>query len=220
MAKPLSLVVLVSGDGSNLQAIIEAVQSGAIKATIAAVISNNAAAYGLERARLAGIPAIALVHTDYKSRDDFDQALQQTIDEYSPELVILAGFMRLLGDDFVNHYAGRMLNIHPSLLPKYRGLNTHQRALDAGESQHGATVHFVTPALDSGPLILQVSVAVNHDDNATTLAARVLEQEHLIYPLVITWFVEQRLCFEHGQVLLDDKVLTQPIAFLNNEKTV
>ncbi len=217
MAKPLSLVVLVSGGGSNLQAIIEAVQSGAIKATIAAVISNNAAAYGLERARLADIPAISLVHTDYKSRDAFDQALQQTIDEYSPELVVLAGFMRLLGDDFVNHYAGRILNIHPSLLPKYRGLNTHQRALDAGESQHGATVHFVTPALDSGPLIIQASVAINNNDNATTLAARVLEQEHRIYPLAITWFVEQRLRLEQGQVLLDDEVLSQPIAFVSNE---
>jgi phosphoribosylglycinamide formyltransferase-1 len=220
MAKPLSLVVLVSGDGSNLQAIIEAVQSGMIKATIAAVISNNAAAYGLERARLAGIPAIALVHTDYKSRDDFDQALQQTIDEYAPDLVVLAGFMRLLGDDFVNHYTGRMLNIHPSLLPKYRGLNTHQRALDAGESQQGATVHFVTPALDSGPLILQVSVAVNNNDNAMTLAARVLKQEHLIYPLVIGWFVEQRLRLEQGQVLFDDNVLTQPIAYVSNEKAL
>ena len=213
MAKPLSFVVLVSGDGSNLQAIIEAVQSGAIKANIAAVISNNAAAYGLERARLAGIPAISLVHTDYKSRDDFDQALQQTIDEYSPVLVVLAGFMRLLGDEFVNHYAGRMLNIHPSLLPKYRGLNTHQRALEAGDAQHGATVHFVTPALDSGPLIIQVSVTINNNDNATTLAARVLEQEHLIYPLAITWFVDQRLRLVQGRVLLDDDVLTQPIAF-------
>jgi len=220
MAKPLSLVVLISGDGSNLQAIIAAVQSGKIKATIAAVISNNATAYGLERARLANIPAINLVHTDYNSRDDFDRALQQTIDEYIPDLVVLSGFMRLLGDDFVDHYAGRLLNIHPSLLPKYRGLNTHQRALDAGDTQHGATVHFVTPALDSGPLIIQVSVAVNDDDNVATLVARVLEQEHLIYPLAITWFVEQRLRLEQGQVLFDDKILTQPIAFVDKEKTL
>ena len=220
MAKPLSLVVLISGSGSNLQAVIDAVTSGEISANLTAVISNNAEAYGLERARLAGIPAIALIHTDYNSRDDFDRVLQQTIDEYSPDLVILAGFMRLLGDDFVNHYRGRMLNIHQSLLPKYRGLNTHQRVLDAGDTQHGATVHFVTPELDSGPLIIQVSVAVDNNDNATTLAARVLEQEYLIYPLAITWFVNQRLRFEQGQVLLDDNVLTQPIAFVNNEKTV
>lgn len=208
-----SLVVLISGSGSNLQAIIDAVATGQICANIAAVVSNTIDAYGLERARAADIPTVAIAHTDYNSRDAFDRVLQQTIDEYTPDLVVLAGFMRLLSDDFVHHYAGRMLNIHPSLLPKYRGLNTHQRALDAGDKKHGATVHFVTPVLDSGPLIIQVSVAVNSNDNAETLAARVLEQEHIIYPLAIQWFVEQRLCLEDGQVMLDGKMLVEPIAY-------
>lgn len=208
-----SLVVLISGSGSNLQAIIDAVATGQICANIVAVISNKVDAYGLERARAADIPTLAIAHTDYNSRDAFDRVLQQTIDEYTPDLVVLAGFMRLLSDDFVHHYAGRMLNIHPSLLPKYRGLNTHQRALDAGDKKHGATVHFVTPVLDSGPLIIQVSVAVNSNDNAETLAARVLEKEHIIYPLAIQWFVEQRLCLQDGQVMLDGKMLVEPIAY-------
>lgn len=211
--KSLSLVVLISGSGSNLQAVIDAIASGAICAKLTAVISNNVDAYGLERARLAAIPAIALTHTDYKSRDDFDSALRQTIDGYSPDLVILAGFMRLLGDEFVQHYVGRMLNIHPSLLPKYRGLKSHQRVLEAGDRQHGATVHFVTPELDSGPLIIQASVTVNSDDNAQILAARVLEQEHIIYPLAISWFVNQRLRLENNQVIVDGKVLNKPIDF-------
>ena len=212
-AKSSSLVVLVSGSGSNLQSIIDATQTGTINATITAVISNNATAYGLERARLANIPAIALVHTDYKSRDDFDDALQQTIDAYTPDLVILAGFMRLLGNSFVQHYMGRMLNIHPSLLPKYRGLNTHQRALEENDTQHGATVHFVTPVLDSGPLIIQATVSIHNNDDIPTLATRVLKQEHLIYPLAIAWFIDKRLVLKKGQVLFDNNILTHPISF-------
>ena len=211
MAKPLSLVVLISGSGSNLQTLIDGIVDGAINAKISLVISNNPDAYGLERASLAGIPTEALAHGDFASRDDFDRALMQAIDEYNPSLVVLAGFMRLLGDDFVHHYVGRMLNIHPSLLPKYRGLHTHQRALDAGDSEHGATVHFVTPELDNGPLILQAAVPILEEDNAQLLAARVLEQEHIIYPLVVSWFADRRLKLKGDLVMLDEKVLVEPV---------
>lgn len=209
--KPFSIVVLISGSGSNLQTIIDGVANGSINANISAVISNKLDAYGLKRARLAGISTAALAHTDFASRDDFDQALMQTIDEYSPDLVVLAGFMRLLGDDFVHHYMGRMLNIHPSLLPKYRGLNTHQRALDAGDAEHGATVHFVIPDLDNGPMIMQAVVPVLANDNAKSLAERVLKQEHIIYPLVVSWFAEGRLKLENDQLLLDENPLLEPV---------
>jgi phosphoribosylglycinamide formyltransferase-1 len=182
----LPIVVLISGSGSNLQSIIDA----ELPITIRAVISNRADAYGLTRAEQAGIPTAVLDHKAYPDRESYDAALQELIDSYQPGLLVLAGFMRILSDGFVRHYEGRMMNIHPSLLPKYRGLNTHARAIEAGDAEAGCSVHFVTPELDSGPLIAQARVPIREDDTPESLAARVLEQEHLIYPEAIRRFAE------------------------------
>jgi phosphoribosylglycinamide formyltransferase-1 len=201
------VVVLISGSGSNLQAIIDACQSGQINADIAAVISNRPNVFGLERAEKAGIPALLIDHTDFDSREAFDAELQATIDRFDPNLVVLAGFMRILTEGFTEHYLGRMLNIHPSLLPKYPGLNTHQRALDAGDQQHGATVHFVTPVLDDGPNIIQATVAIESGDSADTLASKVHQVEHLIYPKAVEWFAAGRLSMNGNQALLDNAPL-------------
>jgi phosphoribosylglycinamide formyltransferase-1 len=209
----LPIVVLISGSGSNLQALIDAIACGELNAEIRAVISNRPDAKGLQRARDAGIPTEVLDHTRFESREAFDQALQQRIDSFEPRLVVLAGFMRLLTDNFVDHYLGRMLNIHPSLLPAYTGLNTHQRVLDAGEPRHGASVHFVTAELDGGPLILQATVDVQPDETPTSLAARVLEKEHKIYPLAVQWFAEGRLQLLDHHAWFDGKVLTQPLQY-------
>ena len=208
---PLPVVILISGRGSNLQAIIGAVARGTLAVDIRAVISNRPDAAGLQHATRAGIPTAIIDHTLYADRLAFDQALQACIDHYQPGLIILAGFMRILSDNFVAHYRGRMLNIHPSLLPDFPGLKTHQRALDAGCKQHGASVHFVTADIDGGPLVLQTRVPVHADDSADSLAARVLEQEHHLYPLAIRWFAEGRLTLdENGQALLDGAILTTP----------
>jgi phosphoribosylglycinamide formyltransferase-1 len=202
METKLPIVVLISGSGSNLQAIIDAAAAD-LPVDIKAVISNQADAFGLERARRSGIHAEVLDHHSYDSREAYDSALQQLIDSFQPGLVVLAGFMRILTDDFVRHYEGRMFNIHPSLLPKYRGLHTHTRAIDEGDSEHGATVHYVTPDLDSGPIVIQARVAVKPDDTPDTLAARVLQQEHIIYPQAIRWFAEGRLELKEGVVYRD-----------------
>jgi phosphoribosylglycinamide formyltransferase-1 len=178
---------------------------------IRAVISNVPDAYGLERARRAGIPTEVLDHRDHADRTHFDQALARRIDRYRPELVLLAGFMRILTPAFVQHYAGRMLNIHPSLLPRFQGLHTHRRALEAGETEHGASIHFVTEELDGGPVILQARVPVKPDDTPDTLAARVLEQEHRIYPLAVQWFAQGRLALEDNRALFDGKPLAAPL---------
>lgn len=188
----LPIVVLISGSGSNLQSIIDATQQG-MPVEIRAVISNKADAYGLTRAEEAGIPTAVLDNKAYADRPSYDAALQALIDSYSPQLVVLAGFMRILTDDFVRHYEGRMMNIHPSLLPKYRGLNTHARAIEAGDNEAGCTVHFVTPELDAGPIIIQAKVPVMPDDTPEILARRVLEQEHKIYPEAIRRFAEGEL---------------------------
>lgn len=203
-AHPLPVVVLISGNGSNLQAIIDAVRTG-LPASIRAVISNNPQAYGLRRAREAGIPADTIDHHEYDSRETFDQALRSRIDYYQPKLVVLAGFMRILTDKFVRHYYGHIVNIHPSLLPRYQGLNTHQRVLDAGDEIHGVSVHFVSPELDAGPVILQAEIPVHTGDDADTLARRIHEQEHVIYPQVIRWFAEGRLRLQGNNVLLDNE---------------
>jgi phosphoribosylglycinamide formyltransferase-1 len=197
------IVVLISGRGSNLKSIIEAVQNKEIPARIACVISNRESAGGLQYARDAGIPVEVVNDRDFASREDFDAQLIKTIDQYQPSLVVLAGFMRILGDEFVNHYLGRMINIHPALLPDYPGLNTHERALQDGVERHGATVHFVIPEVDSGPIIIQRAIPVLPDDTPDQLAARVLEQEHDIYPKAIRWFVEGRLSVDGNEVLLD-----------------
>ena len=199
------VVVLVSGRGSNLQAIIDAVRDNRLPAEICTVISSEPGAPALARARTAGIPIQVVDHRDYPEREQFDQALMQRIDACQPRLVVLAGFMRILGKAFIDHYSGRMINIHPSLLPAFPGLNTHARALQSGVDFHGASVHFVTREVDGGPVIIQATVPVLPDDRAETLAERVLEQEHRIYPLAIRWFLEGRLSVQDGRVLLDGK---------------
>jgi phosphoribosylglycinamide formyltransferase-1 len=212
MTEPLpSIVVLISGGGSNLQAIIDATQDGRIRGKIAAVISNKADAYGLERAKKANIPTRVLDHRDFDDRESFDAALGNLIEDFKPSLIILAGFMRILTEDFVRRFEGRMLNIHPSLLPKYRGLHTHKRAIEAGDNIHGASVHFVTPELDGGPAILQAEVPILEDDTPESLASRVLEQEHVIYPLVASWFTDGRIRLDGSGVVFDDKLLQQPV---------
>jgi len=207
----IGLVVLISGNGSNLQAIIDAIAAGEIPAEIRAVISNNPDAYGLERARRAGIPVEVVDHRDYPDRDSYDRALQAVIDRYRPDLVVLAGFMRILTPELVEHYRGRMFNIHPSLLPEYRGLHTHRRVLEANGSRHGASVHFVTSELDGGPVVIQAEVPVLPGDDPETLAARVLTQEHRIYPRAIRWFAEGRLELKGGIPHLDGKPLHNPV---------
>jgi phosphoribosylglycinamide formyltransferase-1 len=192
---PIRLVVLISGNGSNLQAIIDNIKHHNLPAKIVAVISNKADAYGLERAKNAGIENRVLSHLDYADRQQYDQALKTLIDGYQPDLIVLAGFMRILSNEFVEHYLNKMMNIHPSLLPKYKGLNTHQRAIDAGDKEHGCSVHFVTPELDDGPVILQATVPIKEDDTAETLANRVHEQEHRIYPEAIRLFAENKIPF-------------------------
>ncbi|MDV5172522.1 phosphoribosylglycinamide formyltransferase [Photobacterium rosenbergii] len=199
-----NIVVLISSNGSNLQAMIDACESGIIKdARISAVLSNKADAYGLERARQAGIDALHLCAADYADRAAFDLAMAERIDSYQPDLVILAGFMRILSGDFVRHYQGRMLNVHPSLLPKYTGLNTHQRAIDAGDDEHGTSVHFVTEELDGGPVILQAKVPIFAGDTADEVMARVQEQEHRIYPMVANWCLQDRVVMTDGKAVLD-----------------
>ncbi len=203
-----NIVVLISGNGSNLQAMIDACESGIIKdARISAVLSNKADAYGLERARQAGIDALHLSAADYADRAAFDQAMAERIDSYQPDLVILAGFMRILSGDFVRHYQGRMLNVHPSLLPHYTGLNTHQRAIDAGDDEHGTSVHFVTEELDGGPVILQAKVPIFAGDTAEEVMARVQEQEHRIYPMVANWCLQDRVVMTDGKAVLDGSPL-------------
>ena len=208
----LPIVVLISGSGSNLQAIIDAAERGGLPVEIRAVISNRPGVQGLARAKKAGIPAEVLDHTAFASREDYDQALMALIDRFRPGLVVLAGFMRLLSDAFTDHYAGRLLNIHPSLLPAYKGLHTHRRALEDGASEHGASVHFVTAELDGGPVIAQVRVPVHPGDSPERLAARVLEREHRLYPEVIRWFAEGRLRLgEDGRAWLDGEPLDGPV---------
>ncbi|MCW8908101.1 MAG: phosphoribosylglycinamide formyltransferase [Sedimenticola sp.] len=202
----LPIVVLVSGSGSNLQAIIDAADSG-LPVEIRAVISNRAEAFGLTRAERAGIATAVLDHQAFQTREAYDRELVRLIDSYQPGLVVLAGFMRILTPQFVNHYRDRLLNIHPSLLPNYRGLHTHRRVLEAGDREHGASVHLVTEELDGGPLLLQVRVPVEADDDEETLAARVLSQEHIIYPTVIGWFAEGRIKVRNGTIQFDGKPL-------------
>ena len=189
---PLRLVVLISGNGSNLQAIIDEIKNNNLPAEIVAVISNKDDAYGLERAKKENIDQQVLSHRDFDNREDYDSALKVLIDQYQPDLLILAGFMRILSNEFVEHYSNRMMNIHPSLLPKYKGLNTHQRVLDSGDKEHGCSVHFVTPELDDGPVILQAKITVDDNDTADSLARKVHEQEHIIYPKAIRMFALEK----------------------------
>ena len=206
---PQPLIVLISGNGSNLQAIIDSCASGEINAEIRAVVSNRPTAPGLERARAAGIPTHIVNHNDFKERRSFEIELEQIIDSYHPALIVLAGFMRILTPAFVNHYLGRLINIHPSLLPNFQGLNTHQRALDSGVKEHGVSVHFVTPELDGGPVIIRATLPILRDDNTDTLTERAQAQEHIIYPQAIKWHTDGRLTLRDGQALLDNQPITQ-----------
>lgn len=205
------IVVLISGRGSNLGALIEACKKKRIPGQISAVISSREQAPGLWLAKDAQIPALVLKTGDYNSRASYDQALSRLIDQYSPNLIALAGFMRILTPPFVHRYAGRLLNIHPSRLPKHRGLNTHQKVLQAGDATHGASVHFVTPELDGGPVILQSTLHVQADHTEKSLAADILKQEHILYPKVVSWFCQQRLRFENEQVFFDGQPLKAPM---------
>ena len=204
--RPISTVVLISGRGSNLQALIDQAQRGNLPIRISAVISNVSDAPGLNRARKAQIRTFVVDHRRFTTRAQFDRALMQTIDHHQPALIVLAGFMRILGAAFIDHYAGRLLNIHPSLLPRFPGLDTHRRALQSGAVEHGATVHFVTRDLDAGPIVVQKSVPIFQQDTPDTLAARVLEVEHVIFPLAVRWFAEGRLGVRDGKAWLDKRI--------------
>lgn len=200
-----NIAVLISGSGSNLQSFIDSAQNGELNANIALVISNRPGVQGLERAQNAGIKSLVVDHKLYSEREDFEQALIDALDAHKLDAVVLAGFMRILTPKFVCHYKGRLFNIHPSLLPKYPGLHTHRRAIEANDSHGGATVHFVTEELDGGPAVLQAAVEILENETEQTLAKRVLTHEHIIYPLAVQWFLENKL------ELRDDK------AYLNNQ---
>lgn len=216
----LKVVVLISGSGSNLQAIIDSIATNALPVDIMAVISNRPDAKGLSRAKMANIPAISLDHNAFESRDAFDQQLIQTINQYQPDLVILAGFMRILTDRFVTQFNDRIINIHPSLLPDFKGLNTHQRALDAKKKQHGVTIHYVNNQLDGGPLILQAIIDINDNDTVSSLQQRIHQQEHVIYPMVIKWIAMRRIKIINQHVYLDQQRLKGPAKWINNQLVI
>ena len=204
-----SIVILISGSGSNLQAIIDAVAEKKIHAHISAVISNRPDVSGLTKAQSAGIDTIIIDHTEFAERQQFDEALARQVAELKPDLIVLAGFMRILPKAFIEEYEGRILNIHPSLLPEFKGMHTHRRVLEAGHEQHGASVHFVSNELDSGPVVIQAKLAVLDDDDEASLAARVLKQEHIIYPLAIEWFTSGRLSLVNNHVHFDNKPIKE-----------
>ena len=203
----MRFAVLVSGNGSNLQALMDACAAGRIQGELVGVLSNRSDAFALERAREAGIATQVLSNQAFSDRDSYDAALIQALETWQPDLLVMAGFMRILTPGFVQHFAGRMLNIHPSLLPKYQGVKTHARAIAAGDTVHGASVHFVTEELDGGPIVLQARVPIFPEDDESSLAERVLSQEHQLYPLVVNWFCQQRLRMQDGQAWLDGQPL-------------
>lgn len=206
-----SIAVLFSGNGTNMQSVIKHVRQGRIHARIACAISNRSDAYGLTRAKQAGIPAYVVEHGQYPSRQSFEEELIRILESHDVETVVLAGFMRVFSEVFVQRYANRILNIHPSLLPKYPGLETHHRVLAAKDSQHGCSVHFVTEELDEGPLVLQAKVPVFETDDVHSLIRRVLEKEHMVFPLAIRWFCEGKLQCNDGTVYFNSKVLERPL---------
>jgi phosphoribosylglycinamide formyltransferase-1 len=205
------IAVLISGSGSNLQSFIDKAAAGEIDLELCVVFSNKPDAYGLTRAENAGIRTECLEHGDFPDRESFDKAVAAVLDSYSPDLIVLAGFMRILSPWFVQHFAGRILNIHPALLPAYPGLDTHQRVLDAGDKWHGSTVHFVTEVLDGGPLILQGRLEVNPEESADELCTRGQALEHEIYPQAADWFGQNRLEYRAGSVFFDGEYLVGPI---------
>ena len=205
------IVILISGRGSNMRALIEHSKSSTAAYSVCSVIADNAEAGGLHTARQFGIPARAVIRTKDVERAEYDRTLAAAIDECSPTLIALAGFMRILSAPFVERNAGKILNIHPSLLPKYSGLHTHRRALEAHEAEHGVTVHFVTEQLDGGPRVIQARVPIEAGDTEATLSRRVLAREHVIYPVAVDWFCQGRLRFEAGNAVLDGRVLSEPV---------
>jgi phosphoribosylglycinamide formyltransferase 1 len=214
---PQPIVILVSGRGSNMRALIEHSQHPDAAYSVSRVLSDRADSAGLDTARGLGIPALAMPSTKGVDRAEYDNALAEAIGECSPSLIVLAGFMRILTVRFVQRFSGRILNIHPSLLPKYPGLHTHRRAIEAGDTEHGATVHFVTEELDRGPRIIQARVAVAANDTEATLGERVLIQEHRIYPLAVSWFAEGRLRYQAHQAWLDGRPLSEPVLYSDIE---
>ena len=209
--RPISVVVLISGRGSNLQALVRSQQANKIDIKIAGVISNRADAVGLAFAKENNIPTTVVDSTNFGSRSDYDRELIREIDQNRPELVILAGFMRILSSEFVRHYRGRLINIHPSLLPHFKGLHTHQQALDAGAKEHGASVHYVTEELDGGPVFLQAKIPVLNSDNAASLANRVLEREHQLYPAAVQLIANGRIQLVDEKLLFDQTPIDEPI---------
>lgn len=206
------ILILASGSGTNFQALVDASRQRDFPGDVVAVGCNNPQAFVLERAARSGIESFTVNHRDFDSREAFDAALLAHIQRYNPDVILLAGFMRILTTDFVRAFRGRLLNIHPSLLPRYTGLNTHQRALDAGDVMHGVSIHFVTEELDGGPVIAQAQVAIEAEDTADILAEKVQQKEHLLYPIVLRWFCEGRLSLSaQDQVLFDGETIPGPL---------
>jgi len=213
MTKPITLAILISGNGSNLQAIIDAIESGQLNAEIKAVVGNNPEAYGLVRATRHNIDTRVIDDRDYDSRQHYDEALRHYLKSISPDYIVLAGFMRILSPGFIDAFEHRILNIHPSLLPAYKGLNTYQRALDNAEAQHGVSIHLVTAELDAGPIILQASYAVEAGDRVEDMQRKGLQLEHEMYPQVLGWLGDKQLTIKGGQVFYDQALLEQPLQF-------
>jgi len=211
MAGRCRAAIMISGSGTNLQAFIDQVADGRLDLDLAVVFSNKPDAFGLERARRAGIPTVSIEHGSFPDRDSFDRAVAERLDEFQPGLIVLAGFMRILGAGFVNHYAGRILNIHPALLPKYPGLDTHQRVIDAGDEWHGSTVHFVTEELDGGPRILQGRLRVRAGESAGELRDRVQAVEHQIYPMAAGWVGSGKAEYRDGETWIDGRPAAEPV---------
>lgn len=210
------ILVLVSGSGTNLQALIDASRERDFPGQITAVGSNRPGAFALERAAQANIETFVVDHKNFDSREEFDAALMAEIRRHNPDLIVLAGFMRILTTDFVRAFRGRMVNIHPSLLPRYTGLNTHQRAIEAGDSLHGVSIHFVTEELDGGPVIAQAEVQIAPDDTPESLAEKVQEKEHILYPIVVRWFCEGRIQLGSDYILFDGDILKAPMRLPDN----
>ncbi|MFT5663289.1 MAG: phosphoribosylglycinamide formyltransferase-1 [Gammaproteobacteria bacterium] len=214
--KKLSIVVLISGNGGNLQSIIDAIETGQVNAQIAAVISNNPDAYGLQRASIHGIDQRIVNHRNFASREDFDQALTQCLDQLNPDIIVLAGFMRILGSALIQAYPRKILNIHPSLLPNYKGLNTYQRAIDNQEQEHGVSIHIVTPELDDGPVIVRGRYPILADDTVSELQCKGHRLEHKMYPQILRWLGQGSLQIFSDSIIFQDQLLERPIEFENN----
>ncbi len=213
MSNPLQLAILISGNGSNLQSIIDAIETGRLNAKIKAVVSNKSEAFGLVRATRHGLHTWVIDHQDYANRDQYDDVLQHYLESIDPDYIVLAGYMRILSPDFIEAFEHRILNIHPSLLPAYKGLNTHQRALDNAETQHGVSIHLVTAELDAGPVILQASYPVETGDRVEDMQTKGHRLEHQMFPQVLSWLSDNKLTIEGGQVFYEQALLDQPILF-------